>query len=319
MASNRSRQAAPGCSSSIASNSSSPGVGCRSGSSRIWSHSGFHQRSMAATASAGSHFAHSALLTDVPCGHAAQDDTACTLRSLDDRRRIARPGMLARLRRRRLPRRRGRPRRPRAARRGHRRAGEPARRAAAVAGGRGELRPWRRHVGRRVGPCVGGGVRPALPHPGDRADERALARDRARVGGAAGHRRPHRRRAPQRARRGRHGARLRGHRGRQRRHRRAWRPPEPDGARPGLRCRRGHRAAARLPRPGAERQRHRAAARRPRGVLRRRPRRRLRAANAASAMPGRACRPPRVPVRSTRWPTSRSCSPSARATLPSSR
>src|SRR5687768_2103732 len=69
MASNRSRQASPGLGSSMASNSSSPGVGCRSGSSRIWSHSGFHQRSMAATASAGSHFAHSALLTDVPCGH----------------------------------------------------------------------------------------------------------------------------------------------------------------------------------------------------------------------------------------------------------
>ena len=38
-----------------------------------------------------------------------------------------------------------------------------------------------------------------------------------------------------------------------------------------------------------------------------------------SATPGPAWRPRRAPARSTPWPTSRSCSPSATATSPSSR
>ena len=147
-----------------------------------------------------------------------------------------------------------------------------------MAGGRGELPDRRRDVGRRIGRRVGGFVRAALPHVGDRADERALAGDRAGVGGAAGRRRAHRRGDAQRARSGRHGARVRGDRRGQRRHRHPRGPPEPCGASPGLRRRRGDRAAARLPRSGARRQRHRAAARRPRGVDGRRPRSRLHAA-----------------------------------------
>ena len=197
----------------------------------------------------------------------------------------ARPGQLARVRRRRLPRRTGRPGRPRAAR-GRRSPRRPASSSSCCCGrssGRASIRarsrgaPRRASRRRRRSPLLYRTL--AIGPMSVLSPVTALVSAALPVGVGL-----HQRRA---ASAGSPSAAWRSHSSPS-----SWSAAAPTrvaNARAGtalaarLRRRRGDRAAARLPRPGTGRQRRRSADRRPRRLLRRRPRRRLRAARAASA------------------------------------
>lgn len=212
-------------------------------------------------------------------------------------------GQLTRLRVRRLPRRSRCPQGPCSAYRDDRRPGLARGRAAALAGARRLVQCRRPRLGCGVGGRLRRRVRAALPHPGDRPDERALAGDRAGLRRAARRRGSAPGRAPGGRRAGGPAARaVRGGAG-QCRARRRFRAPVPYRAAAGPRRGRRHSPPADLPAPGALRQRRGSADHRPGGLLHRHPGRRRAAVPQARLRAARLRDVGRRRLSWTRWRT----------------